>query len=147
MTNDLQALTDRLDIADLLAAYSTALDTKDWPALKSVFTPEASCDYGSLGSPSGVEAIIDLVSATLQSLDVTQHLIGNVTVRVSGDRATAAAYLIAQHQRAGTPGGDTYLMGSTYTDELVRTPEGWRISHRTMTRLWATGNRDVIQRP
>lgn len=147
MAEQLQSLQDRLDVADLLAAYSTALDTKDWDALREVFTPDAGCDYGTLGTPSGVDEIIVLVSKTLESLDVTQHLVGNVTVQVTGDEATAGAYLIAQHLRAGTPGGDTYLMGSTYTDALVRTPEGWRIRHRTMTRLWATGNRDVITRP
>jgi 3-phenylpropionate/cinnamic acid dioxygenase small subunit len=147
MTPGTQALADRFEIADLLARYSTALDTKDWRALTSVFTPDATCDYGPLGSPAGIDEITALLRATLASLDVTQHLIGNLTVELQGDRATSSTYLIAQHLRSGTPGGDTYLIGATYSDQLARTADGWRIEHRRINRLWATGNREVIQRP
>lgn len=143
----MQELVDRGQIGDLLAAYATALDTRDWDALGRVFAPGASCDYGSLGSPSGVGEITSLVRSTLDGLDATQHLIGNVTVKVDGDQATAECYLIAQHIRAGAPGGDHYLIGGRYSDRMVRTPDGWRISHRTLHRMWTTGNRGVIQRP
>ena len=146
MADRLQELVDRADIGDVLCRYSTALDSRDWEALGSVFTPDAVCDYGALGSPRGVPAIAGLVSATIGSLDATQHLLGNVTVAVDGDTATADCYLVAQHVRAGTPGGDDYLLGGPYHDELVRTPEGWRITSRTLHRTWTSGNRDVVQR-
>jgi 3-phenylpropionate/cinnamic acid dioxygenase small subunit len=142
-----QDLADRMEITELLARYSTALDTKDWTMLEEVFTADAACDYGSLGSPQGLAAITDLVRGTLQTLDATQHLVGNVVVQVRGDEATADCYLISQHIRAGAPGGDHYLLGGRYTDRVVRTPAGWRIAHRTLHRMWATGNREVVQRP
>ena len=143
----MQELVDKSQIGDLLAQYSTALDTRDWDALGQVFTADASCDYGSLGSPRGVDEITSLVRSTLSGLDATQHLIGNVTVQTDGDQATADCYLIAQHIRTGAPGGDHYLIGGRYSDRLVRTPQGWRISHRTLHRMWTTGNRGVIHRP
>ncbi len=147
MAARLRELEDRAQIGDVLARYSTALDTRDWDALQTVFTTDAECDYGALGSPRGVTEIAGLISATIGSLDATQHLIGNVIVAVDGDAATADCYLISQHLRAGTPGGDHYLLGGRYRDELVRTPEGWRIRSRTLHRMWTTGNRDVVQRP
>lgn len=147
MTDPLQELLDRAEIADVLSRYSTALDTRSWELLDQVFTPDADCDYGALGTPSGVHSIVDLIRSTIGSLDATQHLIGNVTVAVAGDRASADCYLISQHIRAGAPGGEHYLLGGRYSDRLARTQDGWRITHRTLHRLWSTGNRDVVTRP
>jgi 3-phenylpropionate/cinnamic acid dioxygenase small subunit len=147
MADTLRYLVDRFEISDLLARYSTALDSRDWELLREVFVPDASCDYGSLGHPRSVEEIIALVRGTLDGLDATEHLIGNVVAAVDGDEATAEAYVIAQHMRRGARGGDDYLIGARYSDRLARTPDGWRIKHRTIHRMWWTGNRDVIQRP
>jgi 3-phenylpropionate/cinnamic acid dioxygenase small subunit len=143
----LQQLLDRAEITDLLARYSTALDARQWDLLGEVFTPDAVCDYGSLGTPQGVAAITALISGTIADLDATQHLVGNVVVSVDGDEATADCYLISQHIRQGTPGGDHYFLGGRYRDRVVRTPAGWRIAHRTLHRMWTSGNRDVVRRP
>jgi 3-phenylpropionate/cinnamic acid dioxygenase small subunit len=147
MPDALQALQDRIEIGELLARYSTALDGRDWDLLSEVFLPDAECDYGTLGTPRGVEEITSLVRGTIGDLDATQHLVGNVVVTVRGDEATADCYLISQHIRRGTPGGDHYLLGGRYSDRVVRTAAGWRIAHRTLHRLWTTGNRDVVRRP
>ncbi|WP_409329655.1 nuclear transport factor 2 family protein [Trujillonella humicola] len=147
MADELQDLRDRIEIGDLLARYSTALDAREWELLGEVFTPDATCDYGTLGRPRGVEEITALIRGTIGDLDATQHLVGNVVVRVDGDEASADCYLISQHVRAGTPGGDHYLLGGRYADHVVRTPAGWRIAHRTLHRTWTSGNRDVVRRP
>jgi 3-phenylpropionate/cinnamic acid dioxygenase small subunit len=147
MADALQGLLDRVEINDLLARYSTALDSRDWELLRDVFVPDATCDYGTLGTPGSVEEIITLVRSTLEGLDATQHLVGNIVVALDGDAATAETYLIAQHIRHGAPGGADYLIGGRYSDVLARTPAGWRIARRAIHRMWWTGNRDVIQRP
>ena len=147
MPDDLQVLVDRAEIGELLARYSTALDNREWDSLAEVFTPDAECDYGSLGNPHGVEEITTLIRSTIADLDSTQHLVGNVVVSVRGDEATADCYLISQHIRQCTTGGDHYLLGGRYSDRVVRTPAGWRIAHRTLHRMWTTGNRDVVRRP
>lgn len=147
MPDALQELLDRVEIGELLTRYSTALDSREWDLLGEVFLPDAVCDYGALGNPRGVDAITALISGTIGDLDATQHLVGNVVVAVDGDEATANCYLISQHIRQGTPGGDHYLLGGRYSDRVVRTPAGWRIAHRTLHRMWTTGNRDVVRRP
>ena len=147
MSEALQQLIDRIEIGDVLARYSTALDSRDWDLLGEVFLPDAVCDYGSLGNPRGLDQIVTLVRGTIGDLDATQHLVGNVVVDVRGDEATADCYLISQHIRRDTPGGDHYFLGGRYSDRLVRTRDGWRIAHRTLHRMWTTGNREVVRRP
>ena len=38
-------------------------------------------------------------------------------------------------------GGNTYEMGGTYRDELVRTADGWRIARRVLDVAWRDGQR------
>jgi 3-phenylpropionate/cinnamic acid dioxygenase small subunit len=146
VTDRVQELCDRLDIAEVLARYCDALDQRRWELLAAVFAADASADYGSVGTPTGVEAIASAIRNTIENLDATQHLIGNVQVQVQGDTATAQCYLISQHVRAGQPGGEEYLLGGRYVDELARTPDGWRITFRRLDRMWTSGNRDVVRR-
>jgi SnoaL-like domain len=50
---------DRQAIDDLLTRYAMALDAHDWPALRTVFLPDAVADYGTHeGTTDGIEAIV-----------------------------------------------------------------------------------------
>ena len=82
----------------------------------------------------------------VNKLDATQHVISNQQVRVDGDTATCRCYLVGQHIKHGTPGGDHFIMSGTYSDRLARRPEGWRIVHRTLEILWTEGNSAVVGR-
>ena len=53
MTLSIQEISDRLEIQDLLVAYSHAIDSHDWDALDDVFTPDAVIDYTEMGAPRG----------------------------------------------------------------------------------------------
>jgi uncharacterized protein (TIGR02246 family) len=146
MTADaLQRLVDRQEIADLCVRYTSALDTRDWQRLASCFTADPVFVHPG-GRLEGFPAILARTSAALDPLDATQHLLGNVVVAVEGDTATATSYFQAQHVRAGTPGGDTYLIAGSYADTLVRTAEGWRIAERVQEYMWRDGNRAVVAR-
>lgn len=146
MTDRLLKIADRLDITELLGLYCHALDSRQWERLAEVFAPDASCDYGSVGAPSGVQAITDAIRGTIGDLDATQHLVGSIQVAVHADTATASCHLISQHLRRGAEDGELYMLGGTYHDELVRTGAGWRISFRRLERLWTSGNRNVVDR-
>lgn len=141
----LQRLVDQQEIADLCARYTSALDTKDWKLLESCFTADPVFVHPG-GRLQGFPAILARTSAALEPLDATQHLLGNVVVTVDGDDGTASSYFQAQHVRASTPGGDTYLIAGSYTDSLVRTPDGWRIAERVQAYMWRDGNRAVVAR-
>ena len=65
---------------------------------------------------------------------------------MDGDTARSSCYFHAQHVRAGTPGGDLYVIAGRYQDTLTRTDAGWRISERVQTYQWRNGNRAVVAR-
>jgi len=145
MDADLQRLIDRQEIADLCARYTFALDTRDWALLESCFTAAPAFVHPG-GRLEGFEAILARSRGALESLDASQHLLGNVVAEVDGDTARATCYFQAQHVRAGTPGGDTYIIAGSYADTLARTPDGWKIAERVQVYLWRDGNRAVVRR-
>lgn len=138
-------MSDRDDIIDLAIAYTWALDTKDLDGLRDVFTPDATSMLHGVEC-DGIDAIIARIGGAILRLDTTQHLVGNHHVVVAGDTATHRCQLHSQHVRAGTAGGDLFVVGGRYDDRLIRTGAGWRITHRSMTETWRSGNPDVVKR-
>ncbi|MGB8859687.1 MAG: nuclear transport factor 2 family protein [Ilumatobacteraceae bacterium] len=133
-------MLDERDIVAVALRYCRALDTKDWPQLATVFLPDATADLSSGTNLVGLDAIVGRIRAALESLDQSQHLVGNHEVLIDGDTATHRCYLQAQHIRRAATGGPNYLVGGRYEDRLVRTSSGWRIAHRTLTVMWTDGN-------
>lgn len=139
-THDLAMLLDERNIVAVALRYCRALDTKDWPQLATVFLPDATADLSSGTNLVGLDAIVGRIRTALENLDDSQHLVGNHEVAVDGDSATHCCYLQAQHIRQAATGGANYLVGGRYEDRLVRTAQGWRIAHRTLTVMWTDGN-------
>jgi ketosteroid isomerase-like protein len=139
----IQALQDRADITDLLARLAQAQDDKDWAAVGAAYLPDAVYVHPA-GRLEGVAEIVERTRNALGGLDASQHLVGSIVVAVTGDTATSRAHFQAQHLRSGAPGGDLYTIAGTYADDWDRTPDGWRISVRTQTYSWRSGNRAVI---
>lgn len=137
--------SDEQAIIDLAIAYTWALDTTSIDELRDVFAPDATADLNGVHC-EGVQAIMARIERPLSRLDRTQHLVGNHQVRVEGDTATHRCHLQSQHVKRDTEGGDNYLIGGIYEDRLARTPDGWRITHRTLTAIWTEGNPAVIGR-
>ncbi|ATB39411.1 ring hydroxylating subunit beta family [Cystobacter fuscus] len=124
----------RESIADLVARYAWAYDTRNWDALVECFTPDASLSLrvagGDLAGPfRGHAEIMRLMrdSAAAQD-DRRRHVCTNLVVDLSGpDTATARSYLTlisvrGEHLEVVTTG--------TYTDEVVQTGGVWRLRAR-----------------
>jgi len=144
----IQSLIDERDIVAVATRYCRALDTKNWSLLADVFAPDATAHLGRPNVIEGLDGIVDRVRTALSALDDSQHLVGNHEVTVDHDdpdAATHRCYLQAQHVRAGVQGGANYLVGGRYDDRLRRTPDGWRIVHRTLTVMWTDGNIAVVR--
>ena len=147
MALDLQAINDRIEIEELLARYSRALDYRQWDDLEAIFTPDGEFDAGSLGHPHGPRAIREMIEGTIGGLDATQHLVGKSIIEFAegGDAAEVRTYLISQHIRESTPGPvKHYFLGGEYYDRVVRTSDGWRIAYRRLDRMWKQGDRAVL---
>jgi len=128
-------LADRLAVADVLVRYGSSLDERDWNRLGTCFVNEATSVLAGGPLLEGFAAISDAVRTALQVYERTQHLIADLEADVDGDKARLRANLIATHVHDGT----TFVVGGVYREELVRTSEGWRISHHVLEALWFEG--------
>ncbi len=140
-----EMFADRQAIIDLTVAYTWALDQRNLEELRNVFTANATAELRGVRC-DGVDGIIARISAAVNRLDATQHLIGNHQVVIEGDTASCRCQLHSQHVKVGTEGGENFVIGGVYEDQLTRTEVGWRISHRVMRQSWSEGNPAVVAR-
>ena len=138
---DLQALADRLDIEDVLTRYAWALDSKQFDDLDQVFTPDAHIDYTSSGGEAGAYPDVKAwLAKVLPHFPAYQHLVTNKQITIDGDRATSRAEFynpMVMAKRDGTT--SIFFVGGEYHDQLVRTPNGWRITNRLEKSIWTDG--------
>lgn len=132
MSMNLQEISDRLEINNLLIDYCTALDQRDFDAFDSLFTPDAQIDYSAMGGAKGdLVTIKAWLQKTMQQFPMSQHLIANSRVWIEGDTARARTMC---HNPMQMPNGEgshqVAFLGLWYVDRLLRTADGWRIAER-----------------
>ena len=142
--NDTQRLADLSAIRDLAVRYCSAVDRRDWDLLAEVFTPGATVHVHGSGLMSGTGEIVSRYRQGLTKLDATHHMVTNHEIAVGGDSAQHSCLVRAQHVRHDAPGGPNYVIGGRYTDQLVRTEQGWRFKHRELATIWTEGNPSVL---
>lgn len=139
---DLQTLSDRLEIADVLTRYTRAIDTGDWDRLDTVFTPDAQIDYVQSG---GIEAAYPEVKAWLAEVlpaffPTRMHTLGQVDVALDGDEATVAAYFHNPMPASDGQGGEKIVeFGGIYHHTMTRTADGWRSRALHEEIVWKRG--------
>ena len=132
MTMTLQEISDRMEIQDLLVAYTYAIDSRDWDALDDVFTPDAWIDYTVMGGPAG--NLVDtkaFLADTMGMFRSFQHMVATSKVEIDGD--VAHVKTICHNPMVMSLGEEkvqVFTCGLWYVDEMVRTPQGWRITKR-----------------
>ena len=52
--------------------------------------------------------------------------------------------MYAQHLLRGSGSGEFYLLRGSYTNHMLRTPEGWRIERIIQHRSWEYGNTTAV---
>jgi hypothetical protein len=123
---ELQELSDREEIRETLVRYTRAIDTGEWDRLDDVFTPDADIDYTESG---GISARFPEVKAWLAEVlpaffPARMHTLGQVEVRLDGDRAQVTAYF--HNPMPADEGRRVVEFGGLYHHTMVRTPQGWR---------------------
>jgi len=128
----LEELSDRLEIQDLLVAYSHAIDFQRWDELDDVFIQDAFIDYTAFGGPSGkYPEIKEFLRTTMPMFSSYYHMISTSKVVVDGDTATGVTVCHNPMVMPLPDGGEqVFVCGLWYHDTYVRTPVGWRISER-----------------
>lgn len=136
-----QEISDRLEIQELIARYSVALDSRDYDALDELFTVDAVLDYTATGAIRGSLAEMKaFIHEAFTMFAGTQHLTTSTTIRFTDDGDTAHAKSACHNPMVF--GGDLapkmMIVGLWYVDTLVRTPEGWRFKERVEQQLYTT---------
>ena len=132
MTKSLEEISDRMEIQDLMVAYSHAIDTRDWDALDDVFTEDAFIDYSAMGGSAGdLKTTKEFLAKAMANFAGFQHMVATSKVTLRGDEADGRT--ICHNPMVIDKGdGDTHVFfcGLWYRDRFVRTPAGWRIRER-----------------
>ncbi len=165
--HELERLVDRQAIVDVVVQYATGVDRRDWELYARCFTDPCEFDFsGWRGQPAVKMAPHEWaakVRATNGNFDTTQHLSTNHVVTFeTDDRARCVSNMHAQHwfsaerlvelgqpgRPEGTPdppGGPRWCtLGGFYTNTVVRTADGWRISRCQLDVTWTTGDPSIF---
>jgi hypothetical protein len=129
----LQEISDRLEIQDLMVAYSHAVDTRNWDAFDDVFTPDATIDYTEMGGSRGtLSETKDFLRTVMPHFSSFQHMVATSKVTLNGDTAEGRTIcynpMVIDKGNGETP--HVFLCGLWYVDHFVRTDAGWRIKER-----------------
>ena len=132
-------LEDRAEVHGVLARYFQAVDRRDRERLRGLFTEGASWSSAGAWSFSGVDGIADGILKIVARYKTTFHLMGNESIEVAGDAATAETYAIAYHFYDRDGAEEAWVVGLVYDDELVRAGGGWKLSRRSLEAKWLQG--------
>jgi hypothetical protein len=134
-------LEDRFAIADVMSSYALALDTKDYPLLRSLFTVDVevmmtfdsnSPDGGEI-QVTGIEAWIEFVEEALDGTRASQHLLGNPAISFNGEKAIVRTDLQATEYYKDANKPKTTLWG-VYETHMVKDKQ-WKITKHTITSI------------
>ena len=141
-------LADRAEIADLAYCYGAGTDAigaGDVALGKQIyagcFTANAKIEASFPGAdPNGPADLTgygpsawgDIVEGVFDSsgYSATQHLISNIRIDIDGNSASMISYLHATHVL--DPDSSIEVANGYYVDQVVRTPQGWRIAARRL---------------
>ena len=130
MSDALQLLLDKEAVIDVVKIWSTAIDTRDWPLLRSIFTDTIRIDYSSNGSLNDEMPADKWVKHLnqLEGWDATLHMTTNHVVTFDGERASCVSYVNAMHfLREGETEYHAHACG-VYTHSFLRVGKDWKVT-------------------
>ena len=134
MTLSLQEISDRLEIQDLLTAYSHAVDRRRWDDIDALFTTDAVIDYRATGSIQGGLAELKAHLHQIMPMMLSyQHLVGTTELTLAGDEAEGRS-ICFNPMVIGTGEGSpprVFFCGMWYRDRFTRQAGGWRFASRS----------------
>ena len=130
---ELQELRDREAIHELLLAYGSTLDARDFDGFGALFTDDG--EYAGSRGPHAIAAAMRRTFAAnpLGLREPNFHVFFNEAIRVDGDRATASSqsFYVAPDDL----GGYRIAMMAAYDDELAKVGGEWKFRRRAVRAL------------
>jgi len=143
---DAAGLAARAEIYDRIVLYLHASDRRQWELMEMVFHDDAIWNMSSIGGSTWRDTLNFTQKLFAEHLLTTHHQIGNVMIRVNGDRALTEIYCTAYHRvRADAPTGGIFggigheydlVGGLRYFDKFERRDGSWRITERRGISDW-----------
>lgn len=119
---------EEAQVRTLVSSIPLAVDRAAYDFAKAAFAPEVVVDYTSLwgGEPftTTPTELVDAWRGIIPGFDTTWHELGDVTVKIDGDTATASAFVDVRHwigDRLWRPIG-------TYYWDVERIEYIWRVT-------------------
>lgn len=137
LEQSIKELLDKQEITEVMNRYLRGLDRVDADLIASVYHEDATDDRGPEVSRGG--AIKDFVPwciGVLESLKSTWHQLGNVDIKLDGDKAFCESYFFAYHQIAKETGDVDLIISGRYLDRFEKRDGVWKISHRIEVNDW-----------
>ncbi|WOC12435.1 nuclear transport factor 2 family protein [Gordonia sp. MP11Mi] len=127
---ELQEISDRFEIQQLMIDYSTAIDSRRFDDLDRLFTPDAYLDYSASGGTQGrFPEVKAWLADVLPRFPAYAHLLGNFDLTIDVDTATGRTMCFNPMVLSDEPKQVMYC-GIWYVDAFVRSADGWRITRR-----------------
>jgi SnoaL-like domain len=135
----LQALLDKLQIAELLTRYLRSVDRGDVDTLRACYLPGATEDHGGLFAGPAQDYVDSIAAALTHPRSRTSHNLTNLLIDLDGDVATAESYCVTFARIKAD--GQYYhsFTGARMIDRLERRdgePRTWGIAHRQLVWDW-----------
>lgn len=121
---------DQLAIQQLYARYNHAIDSGDAGGWAACFTSDGVFTSSNGGSFEGRESLVEFARGFAVRMK-GRHWTNNLLLDATTDGASGTCYLMLY--ALGTKDEPARIVTTgIYVDALVRTPEGWRFSRRTV---------------
>jgi hypothetical protein len=134
MNEKIQALLEREQIRDCIARLARGEDRRDAAMISASYWPDSTSDYGVfMGS---FDEYLAWVVPGAPAIRVTQHVLGQSVIELSGNAALVETHVTAYHRiDMGAEERDT-VIGGRYLDKMEKRGDEWRILQRTMLYDW-----------
>jgi SnoaL-like domain len=148
MSDLAEQIADRLAVQDVVRRYFELVDNKAWDQFDEVLTEDTTAQWTADSVLQGRQA---LVAATRHMVGgdeiVTYHHVAAMSPSIDGDTAEVTARVRAMHHGLGPRQGKFYESLAVQPTKLVRTADGWRISHHEWNIVVKLGNMEELFAP
>ena len=86
-------MSDRDEIVELTHRYATAIDSRQYSLLATVFTDDAELDYGVVGQWTGAAEVTQFMEMAHVGATHTLHRMTNQVIALDGDSGRFAPML------------------------------------------------------
>jgi len=127
-------MSAEVEIQQTLNRYTEGASRGDWQQVLSTFTADATWEIPAIGACYQDHAVIrQVMAAFVGQMKYFVQINSPAMITVDGDKATARS-IIRECGKFSDRDEALEIFGC-YSDELIRTPEGWRFTRRVFNAL------------